>query len=157
MKLKNILIVVKDIEKSKVFYLELFGLQVTRDFGENVILSQGLVLQERSVWEQLIKRKVNVGGNTGELYFEENNMDEFLKKLKESSFKIEYINECKEGEWGQRVIRFYDLDKHIIEVSESIDGVVRRLLNNGMTVEEVASKTRILVEDVRKHALSSLN
>ena len=49
MSLRNILIVVSDIEQSKRFYHELFGLQVLRDFGENVILSEGLVLQEHYV------------------------------------------------------------------------------------------------------------
>lgn len=53
MKLKNILIVVKDIEKSKKFYHELFGLETIRDFDGNVILTEGLVLQAESVWKVL--------------------------------------------------------------------------------------------------------
>ena len=36
MKLKNVLIVVKDIEKSKRFYYEVLGLDVISDFGANV-------------------------------------------------------------------------------------------------------------------------
>ena len=153
MKLKNILIVVSDIEKSKEFYLTLFGLDVIRDFGENVILSEGLVLQEKKVWENLIEREVSVGGNDAGLYFEENHMDDFLNKLEESPFEIEYLNRCKEREWGQRVLRIYDPDKHIIEIAETTESVVRRLLNTGMTVEEVAEKTRMLLEDVRRMAL----
>lgn len=46
MRLKNILFVVKDIEVSKVFYKDLFGLSIIADFGENVVLTEGLVLQE---------------------------------------------------------------------------------------------------------------
>ena len=46
MKLKNILIVVKDIEKSKQFYHDLFGLNVILDNDGNMILTEGLVLQE---------------------------------------------------------------------------------------------------------------
>ena len=45
MKLKNILIVVKDIEKSKQFYNDLFGLDLVLDNDGNVILTEGLVLQ----------------------------------------------------------------------------------------------------------------
>ena len=37
MKLKNILIVVKDIEKSKQFYHDLFGLNVVLDNDGNMI------------------------------------------------------------------------------------------------------------------------
>ena len=49
MRLKNILIVVKDIEKSKRFYKELFGLELVADFGENVVLTEGLALQEKNL------------------------------------------------------------------------------------------------------------
>lgn len=37
MKLKNILIVVKDIEKSKKFYHDLFGLDMVHSWGQKVI------------------------------------------------------------------------------------------------------------------------
>ena len=47
MKLKNILIVVKDIEKSKRFYHDLFGLDMVLDNNGNMILTEGLVLQDR--------------------------------------------------------------------------------------------------------------
>lgn len=54
MSLKNILIAVSDIERSKRFYHDLFGLQVMRDFGDNVMLTQGLVLQEKTTWGELM-------------------------------------------------------------------------------------------------------
>ena len=92
MKLKNILFVVSDIEQSKAFYKELFGLEVVLDFGENVILTEGLVLQEKKLWEKFIKKDVCIGGNDAELYFEENDIDAFLEKLENSSFSVQYIN-----------------------------------------------------------------
>ena len=45
MKLKNVLIVVKDIERSKQFYHNLFGLNMVLDNDGNMILTEGLVLQ----------------------------------------------------------------------------------------------------------------
>ena len=45
MKLKNIWIVVKDIEKARRFYHELFGLDVLLDNEGKLILTDGLVLQ----------------------------------------------------------------------------------------------------------------
>ena len=51
MKLKNILIVVKDIEKSKKFYHDLFGLDVLLDNSGNVIMMEGLVLQDEKIWK----------------------------------------------------------------------------------------------------------
>lgn len=56
MKLKNVLIVVKDIERSKKFYRDLFGLEVVLDSGENVILTEGLVLQEEGLWKETIHK-----------------------------------------------------------------------------------------------------
>ena len=148
MKLKNILFVVNDIEKSKSFYKELFGLDVVTDFGENVILTEGLVLQERKLWETFIEKDVVFEGNDAELYFEENDIDGFLAKLNESNFPIKYLNKCKEHDWGQRVIRMYDLDMHVIEIGESMEYVAKRYLNTGMTVEEVAKKTQLPLSQV---------
>ena len=118
MRLKNILIVVNDIEKSKAFYKDLFGLEVVTDFGGNVMLTEGLVLQERSGWEAMLGKKVILGGHASELYFIENDMDAFLEKLEKSNYFIEYVNTCGENAWGKRVVRIYDPDKHVIEVAE---------------------------------------
>lgn len=62
MKLKNILLIVSDAEQSKDFYRELFGLEVIADFGTNVMLTEGLVLQERESWERYTGQKVRNGG-----------------------------------------------------------------------------------------------
>lgn len=148
MKLKNILIVVNDIEKSKAFYRDLFGLRVVMDFGENVILTEGLVLQDRKTWEKFIGKEVIKGGNAAELYFEENDIDSFLKKLEESSYPVEYVNPLMEHDWGQRVIRIYDPDWHVIEIGESMEYVARRFLKQGMTVEQVAERTQLPLSQV---------
>lgn len=49
MKLKNVLIVVKDIERSKQFYHDLFVLNMVLDNDGNMILTEGLVLQEEKI------------------------------------------------------------------------------------------------------------
>ncbi len=143
MKLKNILFVVNDIEKSKTFYNELFGLRVVTDFGENVILTEGLVLQERKLWEKFINQNVSAAGNDAELFFEENDMDGFMQRIEKSEFSIEYVNRLMEHDWGQRVVRIRDLDGHIIEIGESLEYVARRYLQTGLSVEEVAEKTQL--------------
>ena len=149
MRLKNILIVVKDIEKSKAFYSDLFGLTVVTDFGENVILTEGLVLQEQTLWEGFTERDVTYGCNDAELYFEENDIDGFLEKLEHSSYPIEYVNPSMEHDWGQRVIRIYDPDRHIIEIGESMEYVARRFLRQGMSAEQVAEKTQLPLSQIK--------
>lgn len=118
MRLKNVLIVVKDIEKSKAFYKELFGLDVVTDFGENVILTEGLVLQEQKCWEVCIGKEAVFGGNDAELYFEETDMDGFLVKLENAAYSAECLNPCTTDETARRVVRIYDPDGHVIEVGE---------------------------------------
>ena len=149
MRLKNILIVVKDIEKSKAFYRDLFGLAVVTDFGGNVILTEGLVLQEQAIWEGFVEREATYGGNDAELYFEENDIDSFLEKLEHSSYPIEYVNPSMEHDWGQRVIRIYDPDRHIIEIGESMEYVARRFLRQGMSAEQVAEKTQLPLSQIK--------
>ena len=118
MRLKNILIVVTDIARSKAFYKELFGLDVITDFGGNVMLTEGLVLQEQKEWEACIGKDIHFGGHVAELYFVENDMDAFLQKLEKSNCTIEYVSPLTEYPKGRKVIRIYDPDRHVIEVAE---------------------------------------
>lgn len=149
MRLKNILIVVENIERSKKFYDALFGLKVLADFDGNVVLTEGLALQDRSVWERLIQKKVVPGDSDAELYFEENNMDAFIKKLELYPDPIHYLNKPMEHDWGQRVVRIYDPDGHVIEVGEAMDFVARRFFEAGMSLEEVSVKTQLPLDQVR--------
>lgn len=148
MKLKNILLVVKDMERSKQFYRDLFGLEVIADFDGNMVLTEGLVLQEEGIWKRFVEKEIFHKGHNAELYFEENYMDEFLNKLESWPEPVEYVNPCMEHSWGQRVVRIYDPDGHMIEVGESIEYVAKRFLNAGMTVEETAAKTQMALGDV---------
>ena len=52
--------------------------------------------------------------------------------------------------WGQRVVRFYDLDGHLVEVGEDMGMVVRRFLRSGMTMEEVSDRMDVSMGDLEK-------
>ena len=80
MKLKNVLIVVKDIEKSRQFYKDLFGLDLVLDNGGNMILTEGLVLQDEKIWKKFLEKDVIPQNNSCELYFEEPDIEAFVKK-----------------------------------------------------------------------------
>ena len=112
MKLKNILIVVRDIQRSKKFYCDLFGLSVLKDFGENVILSEGLVLQAENAFQEVLNRPISYRGNDAELYFEDSDLCGFIKKWGES-IPDSYVYDQTEG-----VLRMYDPDGHMIEIRE---------------------------------------
>ena len=116
MKLKNILIVVRDIEKARQFYHDLFGLEMLTDNDGNMILTDGLVLQEEKYWKEFLKRDIIPKSNSCELYFEEADIEGFVRKLEALYPDIQYVNRLMTHSWGQRVVRFYDLDGNLIEV-----------------------------------------
>lgn len=116
MKLKNILITVDDIEEAKKFYHDLFGLDVLLDSDDNVILMEGLVLQERKMWGNFLQQEIIPENNACELYFEERDIEAFAQKLKELYPSIHYLNLLTTYSRGQKVLRFYDPSGNLIEV-----------------------------------------
>ncbi len=120
MRLKNILIVVKDIEKSKQFYHDLFGLNMVLDNDGNMILTEGLVLQEEKLWKDFVGKDIVPESNSCELYFEEKDIEGFVRKLEELYPSVRYVNHLMTHSWGQKVVRFYDLDGNLIEVGTPV-------------------------------------
>ena len=116
MRLKNVLIVVKDIEKSRKFYHDLFGIDLVLDNAGNMILTEGLILQDEKIWKSFLGRDILPQNNACELYFEEQDIEAFVEKLERLYPSIEYVNHLMTHSWGQRIIRFYDLDGNLIEV-----------------------------------------
>ena len=116
MKVKNILIVVKDIDRSRQFYHDLFGLEMILDNDGNMILTEGLVLQDERIWKDFLMRDIIRENNSCELYFEEPDIEGFVKKLEQYYPEVRYVNRLMEHSWGQKVVRFYDPDGNLIEV-----------------------------------------
>lgn len=116
MRLKNVLIVVSDMERAKKFYKDLFGLDVILDNDGNVILTEGLVLQDASIWKKFTGRETVPENNAAELYFEEREIEAFAERLEHYDMPVKYVNRLMEHSWGQKVIRFYDPDGNLIEV-----------------------------------------
>ncbi len=116
MKLRNVLIVVRDIERSRKYYHDLFGLEMVLDNVGNMILTEGLVLQDAKIWESFLGKDIIPENNACELYFEEKDLEGFIKKLEELYPDTVYVNRLMAHSWGQKVVRFYDPDGNLIEV-----------------------------------------
>ncbi|MFR1435597.1 MAG: VOC family protein [Acutalibacteraceae bacterium] len=139
MKVKNPLLVVTDMEKSVRFYKTVLGLHKVLDFGANVTLTGGLCLQTLASWRGFIETdEVDFGANNAEIYFEEDDFDAFIAHLQ--TLDIAYVHPVKEHVWGQRAVRFYDPDRHILEVGENMKTVCRRFLDSGLTPEQTAAR-----------------
>ena len=116
MSLKNVLIIVDNIEESINFYEELFGLHVITRLGGNVIMSEGLVLQDVDVWGDSTKIHTTPYNNMMELYFEDNDIEGVIEKLESGRYVVSYVTGLTELESGQKLVRFYDPSGNLIEV-----------------------------------------
>ena len=149
MKYTGTLIAVTDMEKSKAFYRDVLGLAVTADFGANVTLAGVVVLQTMETWKELIQNdEITLHNCASELYFEESDMDAFLSHLQNCG--VSYVHPPLEHSWGQRAVRFYDPDHHIIEVGEDITMVVKRFAARNMTAAQIAKRMDVPEDFVRK-------
>ena len=111
------------METSIAFYRELFGLEVILNQDGNVILTEGLVLQDAKIWKTFLGKEILPKNNSCELYFEEKNIEEFAKKLENYKEPIEYVNQLMTHSWGQQVIRFYDPNGNLIEVGTPMESL----------------------------------
>ena len=116
MRLKNVLIVVSDIERSRKYYHDLFGLEMILDNDGNMILTEGLVLQDAAVWKNFLGKNIIPRNNASELYFEEKDIEGFVRKLEDLYPDTVFVNRLMTHSWGQKVIRFCDPDGNLIEV-----------------------------------------
>ena len=147
MKYSGTLIAVSDMKRARALYEGLMGCEVAMDLGVHVAYKNGVFLQTKETWTEFIERDVSTisfGGNDAELYFDEHDMDSFLQRLE--AFGVELVHPLKEHGWGQRVVRFYDPDMHIIEVGEHMADVTRRFFAQGMTREQTAKRMDVPLE-----------
>lgn len=144
------LLSVADIHKARRFYEDLFGLEVCQDYGRNVLFSCGLALQQDFDWLIGVpKEQVHGKPDNIEIVFEEHDFDDFLQRLNDYP-AIKFLGGVIEHDWGQRVIRFYDLDGHLIEVGEEMKTVVERFVSDGMSLEEVSKRMDVSIDGLLK-------
>jgi len=125
------------------FIEDILNQKVILDFGANITFEGDFSLQSKETWVEFTHKTENdilIKPDNFELYFEEEQFDEFVERLQ--SFEIQYVHDVTEYPWGQRVIRFYDPDMHMIEVGESMASVIKRFIDQGLSVEETAERTQ---------------
>ena len=147
MKFHSTMIIVEDIEKSKAFYTSLMRETISLDLGGYVVMG-GFAMMTRETWNEQTKDSLVPDNSTSrcfELYFEESELDDFVAEVQKNT-DVRVFKALTEASWGQRTIRFLDPDGYVIEVSEPMQEVVLRLLESGMTEQEVSEKTMMPVE-----------
>lgn len=152
MRMLNTLFAVRDLKKSLEFYQKVLGMEIVNDFGANVVLTGGLALQTLDSWAGFLGKApgdIRFGGDDAELYFETEDFDAFLKTLQDFP-KAEPVHPPLEHRWGQRAVRLYDPDRHIVEVGEAMSKVAKRFRDGGLTEEGVARRMDITPEYARE-------
>jgi catechol 2,3-dioxygenase-like lactoylglutathione lyase family enzyme len=152
------LIVVNDIIKARYFYETILGQIIKADYGQNISFQGDFSLHEKEHYQTLIgNHPVRTQSNSFELYFEENDLQELQEKLIEH--KVEFLHRIREQPWKQRVMRFYDYDRNIIEVGETLEYTAFRLSKEGFTIDEICKITyltkELVTESIRKFGLIS--
>jgi len=91
------LIVVDDIEVSRGFYENILSQKVKYDYGENVIFEGDFSIHLKSHFSDLINSRpedIIQKSNNTELYFEEDNLESLLDKLKDIGSSSCTIQKC---------------------------------------------------------------
>ena len=149
MKFMGTLIAVTDLGKSRKFYRDILGLTITTDHDPTVTFNGCIVLRKMDSWINCIQSKyVMFDNRASEMYFETEDFDDLILRL--DTFGINYVHRPVMLEWGQRVVRFYDPDRHIIEVGEAIESVMRRFADMGMDAEQIAKRMKLNADFVKK-------
>jgi catechol 2,3-dioxygenase-like lactoylglutathione lyase family enzyme len=143
-------IFVEDIEVAKEFYKNLLQQEIDFDFGKNVTFKSGI-----TIWElrenHVITKNLDVKNNKShrfELYFECDDLERVLKQLESNNVSL--LHPIHEEPWGQRTMRFFDPDNHLVEVGESLHTFVKRFSDQGLSIEEINNKTGISKKDIQR-------
>jgi len=154
LKLVSAVLFVKDIQAARAFYEDVLGQRVVMDHGPNVGFEGGFALWQGEHAGQMVFGKPGLdeaqGGPAMELYFECLDLDATYAHLQAAG--VDFIHLLVEQPWGQRVVRFYDPDRHIVEIGEPMPAVIGRYLAQGLAVDEIARRTFMPVEIVAQIA-----
>lgn len=142
MKYEGTMLVVKDMEVARRFHQEVLSVKVALDLGTYVVFEGGYCLMTQAQLDDFQNGRTThyqYGNNVFQLGFETGDLDAFLEHMNRFP-GIEIITPLREYPWGQRSIRFYDPDRHTIEVGEDMKVVTKRCLKSGMTFEQTLQK-----------------
>lgn len=143
------LIVVRNIKTARGFYENILEQKVKFNFGENVTFEGDFAIHLEEHYLRLLGERNNNElrkMHNFELYFETDEIERIMRKLKEKD--VNFLHEITEQPWGQRVMRFYDPDLHIVEVGETMESVVLRYHGTGMSLKEISDRTSMPEEFV---------
>ena len=149
MKYQGCLLAVKDISAAKNFYETVLHQTAVMDIGEHVAFEGFSLQQGYAEIVGIASDSLKEQSHNFQLYFEVEDLDQVCTELK-CIPNLQWVHEIREYPWGQRNIRVYDPDKHIVEIAEDMTMVFKRFFAQGMSSEEVAKRTMYPLEAVNQ-------
>ena len=150
MKYQGCLLAVRNISASKHFYENVLHQKAVMDIGIHMTFEGFSLQQGYAELVGIAGYSVKEQSHNFQIYFEVENLDEIFDEMKSIS-GLQWVHEIKEYPWGQRDIRIYDPDKHIVEIAEDMNTVIKRFFSQGMSSEEVAKRTMFPLEVVKQY------
>lgn len=157
MNLKNCtpVLFVKNAAKSREFYVNILGMNIAMSNGDlNFFFKEGFAIWQVSENNEIpIRLGYEVitdrdAANRFELCFETEDIDSVFQQLKKNN--VSFLHELNTEIWGQRTIRFFDPDNHLIEIGESMHVFLKRVYEEEkQDIEATSRRTFTPVEAIR--------
>jgi catechol 2,3-dioxygenase-like lactoylglutathione lyase family enzyme len=115
---------VQDVAVSKEFYAKVLGLRVLVDDGPFVLFEGNFAIHQAqelmgTVFGEGAPRAAGPQGSNNLLvYFETDDLRSTFLRLRD---QVDLVHPVERQHWGQRVFRFYDPDRHIVEIGEPME------------------------------------
>lgn len=116
---RNGILLVKDIQVSKHFYQEVLGLKVVQDYDTFIMFQDNFSIHTADLFYEYINKPYHgekMGRDNVDCYFTTPELETVQSRLKEQG--VEFIHEIRLHAWGEKVIRIYDPDGHILEIGD---------------------------------------
>lgn len=119
MRFINPLPFVRNMAMSKAFYQDIMQLHVVEDHRNFVRFKGWFALHEGHSLHQTIFQTAPqappFGRDNFVLYFEDEHLEQAFARI---APHVTLIHPIKTQDWGQNVFRFFDPDRHIVEIGE---------------------------------------
>jgi catechol 2,3-dioxygenase-like lactoylglutathione lyase family enzyme len=120
MRFINPLPFVADIARSKAFYQTVLQLRILQDHGNFVLFENGFAIHDghtlyQTVFGQPPITQAPYGRENLVLYFETDDLTASFHRIES---QVDLIHPIRTEPWGQSVFRFWDPDRHIVEIGE---------------------------------------
>jgi len=156
-KYMGLLFATANVEKSKDFYANVLQQKIVSDDIPEHLDFEDFALQAnfdkflKGKWtSKPIEAKIDkTKPNNFQIYFEVDDLDYWVAKIKATE-GIQMIHDIVETTYGQRISHFYDPDGHIVELAESFETATKRLMAQGLSIEEIAERFGDSAESVQQ-------